>query len=45
MKILTVVGTLAMFLVGGGIIVHGITPCTTLLKMLSLRLAGWCQGC
>ncbi|QDY42307.1 DUF808 domain-containing protein [Candidatus Pantoea soli] len=26
MKILTVVGTLAMFLVGGGIIVHGITP-------------------
>ncbi|MFH8134868.1 DUF808 domain-containing protein [Pantoea osteomyelitidis] len=26
MKILTVVGTLAMFLVGGGIVVHGITP-------------------
>lgn len=26
MKILTVVGTIAMFLVGGGIIVHGITP-------------------
>lgn len=26
MKILSVVGTLAMFLVGGGIVVHGITP-------------------
>ncbi len=26
MKILTVVGTLAMFLVGGGIVVHGISP-------------------
>ncbi|PIF21553.1 DUF808 domain-containing protein [Candidatus Pantoea floridensis] len=26
MKILTLVGTLAMFLVGGGIVVHGITP-------------------
>ena len=26
MKSLSVVGTLAMFLVGGGIVVHGITP-------------------
>lgn len=26
MKVLTVVGTLAMFLVGGGIVVHGIAP-------------------
>ena len=26
MKTLSVVGTLAMFLVGGGIVVHGITP-------------------
>ena len=26
MKVLSVVGTLAMFLVGGGIVVHGITP-------------------
>jgi len=26
MKVLTIVGTLAMFLVGGGIIVHGIAP-------------------
>jgi predicted DNA repair protein MutK len=26
MKILSVVGTLAMFLVGGGIVVHGIAP-------------------
>lgn len=26
MKVLTIVGTLAMFLVGGGIVVHGITP-------------------
>ncbi|MFQ6370869.1 DUF808 domain-containing protein [Shewanella sp. YIC-542] len=30
MKLLTVVGTLAMFLVGGGILIHGISP-----------LAGW----
>ena len=26
MKVLSVVGTLAMFLVGGGIVVHGIAP-------------------
>ncbi len=26
MKVLTIVGTLAMFLVGGGIVVHGISP-------------------
>lgn len=26
MKVLSIVGTLAMFLVGGGIVVHGITP-------------------
>lgn len=26
MKLLSIVGTLAMFLVGGGIIVHGIAP-------------------
>lgn len=32
MKILTVVGTLAMFLVGGGIIVHGLTPLHHLIE-------------
>jgi predicted DNA repair protein MutK len=26
MKVLSIVGTLAMFLVGGGIVVHGIAP-------------------
>lgn len=32
MKVLTVVGTLAMFLVGGGIIVHGLTPLHHLIE-------------
>lgn len=35
MKILTVVGTLAMFLVGGGIIVHGLTPLHHLIETLT----------
>ncbi|MEJ5071294.1 DUF808 family protein [Enterobacter ludwigii] len=32
MKVLTVVGTLAMFLVGGGIVVHGIAPLHHLIE-------------
>lgn len=35
MKILTIVGTLAMFLVGGGIIVHGITPLHHLIEEIT----------
>jgi predicted DNA repair protein MutK len=42
MKALSVVGTLAMFLVGGGILVHGVHPVDVLLTELSapLGLAG-----
>lgn len=35
MKILSVVGTLAMFLVGGGIIVHGLTPLHHLIEQIT----------
>lgn len=35
MKILTIVGTIAMFLVGGGIIVHGIPPLHHFLESFS----------
>ncbi|MGK3144331.1 DUF808 domain-containing protein [Pantoea sp. C2G6] len=41
MKILTVVGTLAMFLVGGGIVVHGITPLHHLIQQVSAGFSGW----
>jgi len=40
MKILTVVGTLAMFLVGGGIIVHGLTPLHHLIETLTGDMSG-----
>jgi len=41
MKILSVVGTLAMFLVGGGIVVHGITPLHHLIEEVSGGFSGW----
>ncbi|MGD9425147.1 DUF808 domain-containing protein [Pantoea sp. NSTU24] len=41
MKILTVVGTIAMFLVGGGIVVHGIAPLHHLIKDVSGGFNGW----
>ena len=40
MKILTVVGTLAMFLVGGGIIVHGLTPLHHLIETITGGMSG-----
>lgn len=40
MKILTVVGTLAMFLVGGGIIVHGIAPLHHLVEQITHDMSG-----
>lgn len=41
MKILSVVGTIAMFLVGGGIVVHGITPLHHLIEEVSSGFSGW----
>ena len=40
MKILTVVGTLAMFLVGGGIIVHGLAPLHHLIEAITGNMNG-----
>ncbi|HAT24439.1 MAG: DUF808 domain-containing protein [Pantoea sp.] len=40
MKILSVVGTLAMFLVGGGIIVHGLTPLHHLIESITGEMSG-----
>lgn len=40
MKILSVVGTLAMFLVGGGIVVHGIAPLHHLIEEVSGGFSG-----
>ncbi|WP_048697337.1 DUF808 domain-containing protein [Erwinia piriflorinigrans] len=40
MKILTVVGTLAMFLVGGGIIVHGVPQLHHLITEFSAQMHG-----
>ncbi|MDU6432908.1 MAG: DUF808 domain-containing protein [Pantoea sp.] len=40
MKILTVVGTLAMFLVGGGIIVHGLEPLHHLIEAITGDMNG-----
>ncbi|MDR1528879.1 MAG: DUF808 domain-containing protein [Burkholderiales bacterium] len=40
MKTLSVVGTLAMFLVGGGMIVHGIAPLAEVSDMLTQYLSG-----
>lgn len=41
MKILSVVGTIAMFLVGGGIVVHGIAPLHHLIEEASSGFSGW----
>ncbi|MCS2161447.1 DUF808 domain-containing protein [Scandinavium sp. H11S7] len=40
MKVLTVVGTLAMFLVGGGIVVHGIAPLHHLIEHFAAEQGG-----
>lgn len=41
MKTLSILGMVAMFLVGGGIIVHGIPFLQTLLDVLTRNMAGW----
>lgn len=43
MKTLTVVGTAAMFLVGGGILVHGIGALHHLVEQWSGAVAGWAR--
>lgn len=40
MKVLSIVGTLAMFLVGGGIVVHGIAPLHHAIEHWSVGLGG-----
>ncbi|VFS42352.1 Inner membrane protein yedI [Serratia liquefaciens] len=40
MKVLSIVGTLAMFLVGGGIVVHGIAPLHHAIEHWSTGLGG-----
>jgi hypothetical protein len=40
MKTLTVVGTIAMFLVGGGILVHGLHPVQELIDSITASAAG-----
>ncbi|MCK0554044.1 DUF808 family protein [Pantoea ananatis] len=44
MKVLTVVGTLAMFLVGGGIIVHGLAPLHHLIENAIAPFSGLVAG-
>lgn len=41
MKILSVVGTLAMFLVGGGIVVHGVGPLHHAIEGFAVQQASW----
>lgn len=41
MKILSVVGTLAMFLVGGGIVVHGVGPLHHAIEAFAAEQAPW----
>lgn len=40
MKTLAIVGTLAMFMVGGGILVHGLAPVNTAIQALTAGVAG-----
>ena len=40
MKVLSIVGTLAMFLVGGGIVVHGIAPLHHAIEHWSAGMGG-----
>ena len=41
MKTLSVVGTLAMFLVGGGIVVHGVAPVHHAIETFATQQASW----
>ena len=44
MKALSVLGTAAMFLVGGGILVHGLPPLAGTLHLVEEIVAGWGAG-
>ncbi len=44
MKALSVAGTVAMFLVGGGILVHGVPALHHAMASLTQGLAGWISG-
>jgi uncharacterized protein len=43
MKTLSIAGTAAMFLVGGGILTHGIKPLHHLMEQWSAAMSGWIQ--
>ncbi len=43
MRFLSIAGTIAMFLVGGGILTHGITPLHHLLEQWIAQVSGWMQ--
>lgn len=43
MRFLSIAGTIAMFLVGGGILAHGIKPLQHLLEQWSAQVTGWMQ--
>ncbi len=44
MKFLSVAGTAAMFLVGGGILVHGIAPLDHWIEAIAAGAGGWVAG-
>lgn len=41
MKLLSIVGTLAMFMVGGGIMAYGMPPLQGFMQLQEERLARW----
>ncbi|WP_299004311.1 DUF808 domain-containing protein [uncultured Shewanella sp.] len=41
MKSLSIIGTIAMFMVGGGILTHGIHPISTLFSLLAAMTQSW----
>ena len=43
MKMLSIAGTAAMFLVGGSILVHGVKPLQQVLEQWSAQVSGWMQ--
>ncbi len=43
MRFLSIAGTIAMFLVGGGILSHGIKPLHHLLEQWTAQVSGWMQ--
>ena len=43
MRFLSIAGTIAMFLVGGGILTHGIKPLNHVLEQWTAQVSGWMQ--